>query len=102
MQDRIHAPRDVVPLHVVEFGFEAGVALDGGFVLGAIGVFGEVVGGRVELAFDLVDFLEDLGDLMVEGFFRVEGGNLGDIGELAGFGDGDLAVVGLFDAGENF
>ena len=46
-----HRPAgDVVALHVVELGLEAGVALDGGVVLGALGILGEVLRGLVQLA----------------------------------------------------
>jgi hypothetical protein len=38
---------------------------------------------------------------VVEGFLGIEARDLGDVGELAGLGDVDLAVVGLLDAGED-
>jgi hypothetical protein len=39
---------------------------------------------------------------MMQRVFRVEVGNLRDVDNLAGTGDGDAAVVGLFHAGHDF
>ncbi len=65
MEHRIDPPGDVITLHVVEFGLVAGVAFDGGVVLRAFGIFGQVFGGLVKLPLNLVDFLKNLRHLMM-------------------------------------